>query len=58
MARYLITYDDGSDQILHVDSMEYDGDQYLAFTGSDVTAYIRTPDVRSIIRQDAKAVTG
>lgn len=52
MATYLITYDDGSNQKLTVDSIEYDGDQYIARTGGQTVAYIRPLDVRSIIRTD------
>jgi hypothetical protein len=57
MATYLITYDDGNDQKLTVDNIEYDGDQYIARTSGQITAYIRPLDVRSIIRQDNQAET-
>ncbi|MGW0780332.1 hypothetical protein [Streptomyces sp. NPDC002913] len=56
MATYRITYDDGSDQTLTVDSIVYDGDQYIARTNGETTAFIRPLDVRSIIRSD-EAVT-
>lgn len=49
MARYLITYDDGTDQTLTVDRIEYDGEQYKALTGNELIAYIRPLDVRSIV---------
>lgn len=52
MARYLVTYDDDSTQTLDVDRVEYDGDQYLAYRGNQVAAWIRPLDVRSIVRQD------
>ncbi|WP_176739327.1 hypothetical protein [Streptomyces sp. EN16] len=52
MATYLITYDDGSNQKLTVDTLVYDGDQYIARTNGETTAYIRPLDVRSIIRTD------
>ena len=55
MATYLITYDDGSDQKLTVDTLVYDGDQYIASTNGETTAYIRPLDVRSIIRTDEEA---
>lgn len=57
MATYLITYDDGSDQTLTVDSIEYDGDQYIAHSGGELIAYIRPLDVRSIVRQNTTAVS-
>lgn len=52
MATYLITYDDGSTQKLTVDTLEYDGDQYIARTSGQIAAYIRPLDVRSVIRTD------
>lgn len=52
MASYLITYDDGNDQNLTVDRIEYDGEQYIAYTDNEIIAYIRAFDVRSIIRTD------
>ncbi|WP_157875731.1 MULTISPECIES: hypothetical protein [unclassified Streptomyces] len=52
MATYLITYDDGSNQELTVDSIVYDGDQYIARASGQIAAYIRPLDVRSIIRTD------
>ena len=58
MAQYTVTYDDGSEQTLNVDSIDYDGEQYTAHVNDELIAYIRPLDVRSIVRQDTKAVTG
>lgn len=56
MASYTITYDDDNTQTLTADTLEYDGDQYIARTGSKIVAYIRPMDVRSIVL-NAEAAT-
>lgn len=53
MSQYLVTYDDGSELTLNVERLEYDGEQYVAYIGGHVIAYIRPLDVRSIVRQGA-----
>ncbi|GGV45715.1 hypothetical protein [Streptomyces spectabilis] len=55
MARYLITFDDGSTQNLTADTVEYDGDQYTAYANNQVKAFIQPLDVRSIVRLDGQA---
>lgn len=57
MAQYLVTYDDGSEQTLNVDSIVYDGDQYIARANGETVAYIPPVGVRSIVLQDTKTVT-
>ncbi|GGJ86780.1 hypothetical protein GCM10011583_17920 [Streptomyces camponoticapitis] len=55
MSQYLITYDDGTEQTLDVERLDYDGEQYVAYIRNEVVAYVRPLDVRSIVRQGVAA---
>ena len=57
MARYLISYLDGESEIVTAVNLEPSGGQYIAWAGDgSAAAYIPAANVRSIVRQDDKAV--
>jgi hypothetical protein len=61
MARFLITYLTGHDEIIQAATVDYDPDkiQYLATDArGTVVAYIPIGNVLSVVRQNDAAVTG
>jgi hypothetical protein len=63
MARYTINYLTGDTETVQVDRIEEEGTQYTAYLGNDedsstIVSHIPVANVRSIHREDAKAVTG
>jgi hypothetical protein len=63
MAQYTINYLTGDTETIQVDRVEEEGTQYTAYLGTDedhsvIVSHIPVANVRSIHRQDAKAVTG
>ncbi|MGW5173128.1 hypothetical protein ACWERY_02020 [Streptomyces sp. NPDC004082] len=58
MAQYLVTYDNGHDEIIEADNVEPSGSHYVGWAGDgSAAAYIPASNVLSIVRQREEVTT-
>ena len=57
MARYTISYDGDRTEVIDVDRIQIDGDQYIGYKNNTAVAYIPVIAVLSVVHEDAE-VTG